>query len=152
MAIGGEFNTPDEGAPVVEFFPLDGATLAPAGQLIIDVTDATSGEIGGVGRVVIVVTYDDGGTTEIVYDGDEFVGLFVASSTRTPITDGFRFAIERSEDGWLEGFTALVFAVDVAGNEPDGDTTSHYLVPDGVGTGGGAEVFRTYPEITRSNP
>lgn len=151
-SVGGEFSTPDEGLPVVEFFPLTGATLAPAGQVVVDVTDETSGEIGGVRRVVIVVSYDDGGTSEIIFDGDEFVGPFLATSTVTPIADGFRYAIERDGDGWLEGFDLLVFAVDVGGNEPAGDTTAHYLVPAGVGTGSGAEVFRTYPEITRSSP
>jgi hypothetical protein len=152
VAIGGEFNTPDEGAPVVEFFPLDGATLAPAGQVVVEVTDATSGEIGGLRRVVIVVSYDDGGTAEIVYDGDEFVGIFRARCTVTPIADGLRFVLERNGPGWLEGFDLLVFAVDVGGNEPSGDTTAHYLVPSGIGTPGRTEVFRTYPEVTRSNP
>lgn len=58
VAVGGEYSTPDIGAPVVEFFPLTGATLDPAGQVVVDVTDETSGEIGGIRRVVIVVTYD----------------------------------------------------------------------------------------------
>lgn len=152
VAIGGEFNTPDEGLPIVEFFPLTGATLAPGGQVIVDVTDQTSGEIGGIRRVVIVVSYDDGGTAEIIYDGDDFVGIFHATSSVTPITDGFRYVIERNGPGWLEGFDLLVFAVDVGGNEPEVDTTAHYLVPDGIGTRDGAEVFRTYPEVTRSSP
>jgi hypothetical protein len=152
VAIGGEYNTPDTGAPVVEFFPLTGSTLAPAGQIIVDATDETSGGIGGIRRVVIVVTYDDGGTTEIVYDGDEFVGPFVALSALSSITDGFRYAIERDGDGWLEGFDVLVFAVDVGGNVPSGTTTAHYLVPDGVGTGSENEIYRTYPEIIRQSP
>lgn len=151
-SIGGEYNTPDLGAPVVLFAPTTGATLAPAGQVVVDVTDAISGGIGGVGRVVIVVAYDDGGTAEIVYDGDEFVGPFATSSATIVITNGFRYAIERDGDGWLEGFSLLVFAVDVGGNEPTGDTTAHYLVPAGVGTGNGNVIYRTYPEIIRSSP
>lgn len=150
VSIGGEYSTPDLGAPTVEFFPLTGATLAPAGQVVVDVTDEVTGEIGGIRRVVLVVTYDDGGTTEIIYDGDEFVGPFVANSTVSVIDGGFRYAIERDGDGWLEGFDLLVFAVDVGGNVPEGTTTAHYLVPAGVGTGTGAEVYRTYPEIIRS--
>lgn len=75
----------------------------------IDVTDA-----GTIRRTMVAIK--NGPSFELAFDGDLFLYPF-ASSTREPITNGWRYHFRRSA-GWRAGsLTFKIVAIDTGGNE-----------------------------------
>jgi hypothetical protein len=75
--------------------PPAGSTIASNDTLIVDVTD---------GDALLVAHYlGDVVPDEVIHDGDGYLPLFAAESTRTAITGGFRYHIKRAD-----GFPATV--------------------------------------------
>lgn len=102
---------PDSTPPSIgNFNPAPGSTINPGDALEVDVTD-------NLGQLLIThvwVVFADG-SAELVWDGDDFTAFYEALSTRTAITDGYRYSV-RHLNGWSQGVTLKVDAVDQAGN------------------------------------
>lgn len=113
--------------------PSTGSSLdPPTGQIIQ--FDVTSTGVG-ISSVTIVAQYTSG-SGEAVFSGTTFKDVFTAGSTRTVITDGFQFKVQRGGTGWLEDFDLEVSAVGVDGGVlAVTPTLLDYLVPNGVGAG-----------------
>jgi hypothetical protein len=108
----------DTTAPVIS--TTAGSSIARTDSVSVDVTD----DSGDPGTVEIWAVLADG-TALTVYDGADFLGVFAASSTRTPITDGYTYEAAPAAPGWPSVTVELhVRAIDAAGN--------------------GAEAFETY--------
>ncbi len=125
-------NITDTVAPILNnITPSLGSTLdPPTGQTIqFDITS----DSGGISSVVIVAQYTSG-PGEAAFSGSTFKDVFAAGSTRTVITNGFQFKVQRGGTGWLEDFDLEVSAV---GNDGGvlvpSPTLLNYLVPNGVG-------------------
>lgn len=102
--------TADATAPTIDnFSPLPGTPISRNEPISFDVTDAS-----GLERAIIMVTIS--GITYVVHDGDKFRGEFSNFSSRSVITDGFRYSIRRN-GGWLAAPTFEVAAYDTDGNE-----------------------------------
>lgn len=101
----------DSTAPVIEnFVPAIGTEIARTDPIQFDVTDETE-----LASVYITARYEDG-TAECVWDHDSFQARFLAGSSRSEITDGYRFVIRRA-GGWLNTPIILdIVAVDTSGN------------------------------------
>lgn len=104
---------PDSVAPVVtDISPTAGTPIARAAPVFFSVTDAA----GNLHRAMVLAKFADG-TYEVVHDGDAFAAGYLALSTRTVITNGFRFRVRRGL-GWLNGGPEIVIvSYDLAGNE-----------------------------------
>jgi hypothetical protein len=103
----------DATAPAVgNFSPAPGTPIARTRAVSFDVTD----ESGDFRRIFVVAFFPATGVTEVVHDGDGFRGFYAASSSRTMIAAGFRYAVLRS-GGWPAAPTIQTFAIDRAGNE-----------------------------------
>lgn len=108
---------PDPGdttPPTVTFVsPLSGTLIDITDSLIFDVTD----DSGSLGRVLVVVVDSATAEQELAFDGSAFTARFLALSTQTAITNGYRFSLRRT-GGWPAGsnLTVRVFAVDPSGN------------------------------------
>ncbi len=105
----------DVSAPTVTLVsPLSGGDLTADGAITVDVTD-----VGGLSGVFLSASFTQGGRRvmrEVIYDIDGFDADY-SNSTRTAITNGFRFILYRSA-GWPVGLD-LAFKVipfDQAGN------------------------------------
>lgn len=131
----GEFNPSDVTLPTVTFNPVSGNSRTPSNTVAVDVVDTPQGGLGsGLRRVVILVVYADG-TAEIAYSGTAFVSPYSAGSSTSSITNGTRYTLQRSGDGWLDDFQLRVYVTDTSGNEPSSQpSTADYTVPTGVGT------------------
>lgn len=104
---------PDTTPPVIgNLSPAPGTTIASTDALSFDVTDNR----GTFRRVIVAVYFPTTGITEMVHDGDVFVGYFVGSSSRVVIAGGFRYTILRS-GGWIGSPTVRIFPIDLSGNE-----------------------------------
>lgn len=104
----------DTTPPVVTFVsPIEGTLLDPADALIFDVTDNS----GSLGRVMVAAVNQSTAEQELAFDGTSFTARFLALSTQTAITNGYRFSLRRT-GGWPAGadITIRVFAVDPSGN------------------------------------
>lgn len=85
--------------------------VAPADTITFDVTD------NALRKVIVIVKFTPHSLWEVIHDGDGFSPGYTGSSTRTAITNGFRFVANRA-GGWPAGaFQLKVVALDVAGNE-----------------------------------
>lgn len=111
-----EIPTPDETPPEVgNLSPAPGTPITTTTPLAFDVTD----DSGAFRRVLLAVAFTTGslaGVTELVHDGDAFVGHYSVGCSRTPIAGGFRYTILRA-GGWPASPTLRVFAFDRSGNE-----------------------------------
>jgi hypothetical protein len=92
--------------------PAAGTPLDPAQAVSFDVTDDT----GLFRRILVTVRYAATGQTEVVHDGDGFLGFYQVACSRNPITDGYHYSIVR-DGGWPSSPTLRVFAFDRGGNE-----------------------------------
>lgn len=102
---------PDAVPPVIgNFNPASGSTINPGDALEVDVTD----NLGELLVTHVWVVFADG-TAELVWDGDAFTAFYSALSTRTAITDGYRYSV-RHINGWSQGVTLKVDAIDQTGN------------------------------------
>ena len=103
---------PDVTNPVVgNFVPENGSTLLPTQSISFTVTDNSSQL-----RKIFVCAIFSGGEVDTVYDGDRFSPRYIATSTKTDVTDGFSFSV-RPLLGWTNSPTIRVYALDYAGNE-----------------------------------
>lgn len=103
----------DEIAPEVgNVSPTPGTPIEATTPISFDVTD----DSGAFRRVLVAVIMGGSGVPELAYDGDAFLGPYVASSSRVVIPDGFRFTLQRS-GGWPSSPTVRVFPIDLGGNE-----------------------------------
>lgn len=102
---------PDTTAPVVTFTLADGTEIGRNTAVPIDVTDET-----GLAAVVVMVLYPATGDYEVAHDGTAFAPRFVSKSTRTSITDGYRFSLVRA-GGWPSPPTVKVLPLDTSANE-----------------------------------
>jgi hypothetical protein len=103
---------PDTYPPVVSnVSPAAGTALARTDAVFFDVTD----DSGVFRRIIVTATFTDG-VAEVVHDGDGFAARYGSTSTRTPITNGFRYRVRRT-GGWPYGPTIRAYAIDPAGNE-----------------------------------
>jgi len=97
-------------APTVTLIsPSPGNQLAPNQPVIVDVTDPDS----PFRRIFIVAVL--GGVAYLAYDGTWRSG-FAAHSSRSTITDGYRFSIRR-DSGWTSAVDIEVYPIDDTGNE-----------------------------------
>jgi len=97
-------------APTVTLIsPAAGNPIAPSTPVVVDVTDPDS----PFRRILIVVVL--GGVAYLAYDGTWRSG-FASFSTRSTITDGYRFSIRR-DSGWTSAVDVEVYPFDDTGNE-----------------------------------
>lgn len=112
-------DVPDVTAPVVSGVSptpgaMAGSTRAERRRQAVtfDVTDIDP----GIALIMVTMKYDLEVDTTVVYDGTNFVGLFDNDeTTKTAITDGFRFTLLPS-GGWRGTFSINIVNVDEAGN------------------------------------
>jgi len=97
-------------APVVTFVsPAPSSTIAPTTPIVVDVTDV---DTANPFTFLFVRTVD--GVQEVAWDGGAFSSNY-ATSTRTAITNGFRYALRRT-GGWIAGgITIRTNAIDDTG-------------------------------------
>ena len=88
--------------------PPAGGSIQPGEAFVVDVTD-------NVGIRLLAITVELGSTHEVVWLRDAFGPSYVGRSSRTAITDGYRYTIARA-GGWNASPTFHVEAVDVGGN------------------------------------
>ncbi len=95
---------------VGNYVPASGTPIAPTASIQFDVTDNSAPFL----RVLVTVVYPTG-DQDMIFNGRGFVGKYILSS-RTPITSGFRFTVQRI-GGWPYQPTIQAYAYDRAGNE-----------------------------------
>ena len=96
--------------PVVDnYSPAVGSTVNEADPIFFDVTD-DSGEFAG-----IIVAVKQGGATEVVHDGTNFLEPYDDLSSRSNIPNGFRYRIRRT-GGWVDTVVQTAFVFDKSGN------------------------------------
>lgn len=110
----------DQTAPVIS-----GITPAAGGNLAADYATARITPVQfdvtdidpGLAAIMVTIKYVGVTDTVVVYDGTNFLGAFVNSNTtKTVISDGFRFVL-LPNGGWPRSIEQLfVYAVDAAGN------------------------------------
>lgn len=91
--------------------PTVGTELAPTTPVVFDVVD----DSGTFRRVIVALFYPATGITELVHDGDTFLGKFV-SGARVMIANGFRYTV-LPIGGWTSAPTIRIFAIDRTGKE-----------------------------------
>lgn len=102
-------------APAISNVTPTANTVIGATQAIgFDVTDVDGA--GTFRRILVALTLPDG-SQQVIHSGDAFVFPY-AGSTRTSITDGYRYSITR-EGGWPRGSTITLtpYAIDTSGDE-----------------------------------
>lgn len=101
---------PDEPPTITNLSPAPGSALGPTDVVHFDVTDAT-----GLRRVFVFVRIAGGGL-EVAHDGASFAGAYV-NSVRTPIANGYHYAVRRY-GGWPKASVEFaVHAIDRLGTE-----------------------------------
>lgn len=102
--------TPDLTPPVVTWIsPTPGSVLGPNTPLVFDVTDNV-----GLARALVKVIL--GQEWELPHDGAGFSPRYIAGSTRTTISGGYRFSLVRS-GGWVgSNPTVEPIPIDTSGN------------------------------------
>lgn len=91
-------------------FPAD-ATAAAATPIVIDITDATP----GAQLVLVCARFVGSDVEEVVYRRGNFRGNYIAGSSQSVITDGWRLSCKR-DDGWPGIPVFNVDVVDADGN------------------------------------
>lgn len=105
---------PETTPPVVSNFdPSPGSQIQRTAPVGFDVTD----DSGAFSRIMVTAWFKDTGIQEVVHDGDGFVGYYTATSSRVPITGGFRYSVARF-GGWTSAPTIRVYPIDAVGNQP----------------------------------
>lgn len=101
-------------APTVgPFSPSDGGNTTRTGTVTIDVTDDEGRT--AIKLVTIAVTLADG-TTITAYNGAAFPGALTAGSSRSDITNGYRYTLVHASPGWASSaLTYRITAVDTQG-------------------------------------
>lgn len=105
--------SPNPNPPVVSnFTPAEGTPVSANTPIGFDVTD----DQDSFRRIMVTAAFANLGVTEVVFDGENFVGRFASLSTRLSINGGYRFAIQR-QGGWIGSPEIKVIAIDTSGNE-----------------------------------
>lgn len=108
----GGFDSDSDAPTITLVSPADLSTLAGSSTpLVVDVTDE-----GGLRRAFFNLGFEGWSIRENVHDGTSFADNYSPASTRTTITNGYRYSIVR-DGGWLLNPTLDVKAIDQAGNE-----------------------------------
>lgn len=98
------------GTPTVTLVtPPTGPTTA-ATPVVVDVTDSAP-----LRRVIIAARFATLGAEEVVHQGNRFAVAY-SSSTRTAITNGWRYTLLRN-GGWPADVTVDFYAIDTTGTE-----------------------------------
>jgi hypothetical protein len=102
----------DTTSPIVaNISPADLSEIAPDQIVAVDVTDT-----GEIRRTIITVR--DGRETFVIFNGTSFLYPF-ATSSRAPITDGWRYSLRRA-GGWRSKNPQFsLVAIDTGGNEAE---------------------------------
>lgn len=92
--------------------PIPGSLITATQVVQLDVTDD-----GGVLPVLMLcVRFNNLDFTEVIHNSDFFEANYLATSTRTAITNGYHFAVKRF-GGWPDSdVTFFVKATDASGN------------------------------------
>lgn len=117
LAASAEYTVSDAGGtgvpPVVDNFdPPKGATIERTERISFDVTD----DSGLFARILVAVSYDGIGDTDLVHDGDRFTAVYATRSSRVAIPNGYRYTIGHVS-GWPSAPRVRIFPVDAEGNE-----------------------------------
>lgn len=97
-------------APVVDnYSPAVGSTVNEADPIFFDVTD----NFGLFASIVIAIKQAT--TTELVHDGTSFLPPYLDLSSRSNISNGFRYRIRRT-GGWIDTVVQSAIVVDKRGN------------------------------------
>ena len=98
--------------PVIDNFdPPVGTPINRDDVIRFDIID-----LSGLLRAEITVKLSNEDDRIVVHDGDQFCGRFTNLSSRTPIANGFAYAL-KPNGGWKGSPDFKVHAVDTAGNE-----------------------------------
>lgn len=102
----------DASAPqVTNVSPPTGTPIARSAPVFFDVTD----DSGLFRRVIVTASYEDG-SVDVVHDGDGFAAKYNQGSTRSVITNGYHYRVQRL-GGWPYAPTIRAYAIDQSGNE-----------------------------------
>lgn len=101
--------------PVIDnFVPPSGSRIRRNEALAFDVTDNS----GSVRRSFVWVTFPSTSLTvaELAWDGTGFTPDYAALSSRTAITNGYRYSLRRAKGGWpADNVDVNVEAIDPSG-------------------------------------
>jgi hypothetical protein len=103
-------------APVVSnVTPTANSTISATQAIGCDITDADGA--GTFRRIILTLTLPNG-TSEVVHNGSAFVFPYATQSTRSSITNGYRYSIVR-DGGWPRGSQIVLtpYAIDTSGEE-----------------------------------
>ncbi len=103
-------STASHSAPTVTLItPAQGA-IGNTDTITFDVTD-----VDGFAALIVTADFDAIGLSEVIHDGTEFKAQYATRSTRTVITNGFRYVVLR-RNNWPSNPTIVIFPVDVLGS------------------------------------
>src|SRR6185295_13581677 len=106
--------------------PATPGPIADTAALVLDVTDP-DGNLEGE-----LLAVEMGSVTEQVWNGAAFVPPYATSSTRTPVTNGYRFSVVR-DGGWrAASITLHSVAYDDHGNDATDTRTWSVTLPSHV--------------------
>lgn len=108
QAIGGGGGPTDTTAPTITSISPSGGSITRTTSTSVDISDETA-----LAKVFIWAEYDDG-STDVVYDGTSFLGIFAAGSS----VSGTTYTVVPASPGYPASSVILRFmAVDTSGNE-----------------------------------
>lgn len=91
--------------------PSPGSSISANTPIVVDVTD----DKDGIRRALLAISFPSIGQTDLAFDGTQFAGVY-AGSTRTRITNGYRYGLVRS-GGWPASPTFTAYVTDTDGLE-----------------------------------
>lgn len=92
--------------------PIPGTPITPTTAIGLDVTDTQ-----GLRRVILTVAFPSVMLgEEVIHNGSGFAAIYSQGSTRTAITNGWRYSLVRS-GGWPAAPVLTPYAFDVKGAE-----------------------------------
>lgn len=103
---------PDVTNPVVTLVsPLTGEVDTDT-PIVFDVTEES---VEGFCDIFVWANFAADGSDEVVHTGDAYTARYIGLSSRTAITDGFRYTVRRA-GGWPSAPRIQTKAIDRAGN------------------------------------
>jgi hypothetical protein len=93
--------------------PSVGSQITPTTPISIDITDEPAGEFR---RAVLHAAYSGLDWWEVIHNGDAFAPNYATGSSRTAITNGYRYSLLR-RGGWPGSPTFTPIAIDTSGAE-----------------------------------
>jgi hypothetical protein len=98
--------------------PPEGTELGPTTPLVVKVTDNSM----VLRRVLVALSFEENGVTELVHDGTSFLGYYALESTRRLVSGGYEYVVLRY-GGWpspkrgTPRVSLTLFGFDTAGLE-----------------------------------